>query len=121
MRIKKQIYLLFREGKSHGRYMKWGDMDIGWEVWEGGRDVTLVSKGLLGGSYQAPRWGYMVKGRMRMKYRDHDEVIVAGEVFYMPPGHMPVTEEDCELVWFSPKGETKKVSRHPIAVPVLAQ
>ncbi len=46
---------------------------------------------------------------MRIKYSDHEEVISAGEVFYMPPGHIPITEEDCELVTFSPKGENKKM------------
>ncbi len=51
----------------------------------------------------------MISGRMRLKYADHDEVVNAGEAFYMQPGHIPVTETDCELVWFSPKGETKKV------------
>ncbi len=53
----------------------------------------------------------MIKGRMRLKYADHDEVVNAGEVFYMQPGHIPVTEEDCELVWFAPKGETRKVMK----------
>lgn len=51
----------------------------------------------------------MIKGRMRLKYTDRDEVINTVEVFYMQPGHIPVTEEDCELVWIAPKGETRKV------------
>ncbi len=110
MRAKKvDIPLVVDLGKSYGRYMEWGDMDVAWEGWEAGRDSTQAFKALPGGACQVPHWGYMIKGRMRLKYGDHDEIVDAGEVFYMQPGHVPVTEEDCELVWFAPKGETKKV------------
>lgn len=111
MRAKKEdipIYSNFEDG-SYGRYMEWGDMDVAWEGWRAGRDATQLFKGLPGNSCPVPHWGYLIKGRMRIKYRDHDEVINAGEVFYMEPGHIPVTEEDTELVWFSPKGENKKI------------
>ena len=84
-------------------------MDVAWEGWQAGRDTSLAFKGLPDDRCPVPHWGYLIKGRMRLEYRDHDEVINAGEVFYMSPGHIPVTEEDCELVWFAPKGETKKV------------
>ncbi len=113
MRAKREdIPVGFQAGKSYGRYMEWGDMDVGWESWEGGRDATEAFRVLPGGSCPVPHWGYMIKGSMRVKYRDHDEVINAGEVFYMQPGHIPVTtefKEDCEMVWFAPKGETRKV------------
>ncbi len=52
----------------------------------------------------------MIKGRMRLKYHERDEIVNAGEVFYMQPGHIPITEEDCELVWFSPKDEFNKLN-----------
>ncbi len=110
MRAKKEdIPLAFQDGNSYGRYIEWGDMDVGWEGWLAGRDSTAAFKALPGGSCQVPHWGYLIKGRMRIKYRDRDEVINAGDAFYMPSGHIPVTEEDCELVTFSPKGENKKV------------
>ncbi len=110
MRAKKEdIPVAFQDGKSYGRYMEWGEMDVAWEGWQAGRDSTSAFQALPGGSCQVPHWGYLIKGRMRLKYTDHDEVINAGEVFYMQPGHIPVTEEDSELVWFAPKGETNKV------------
>ncbi len=110
MRAKKEdIPLVVQDGKSYGRYMEWGDMDAAWEFWEKGRDATQVMKGLPDDACQNPHWGYMIKGRMRIKYSDHDEIINTGEVFYMQPGHIPVTEEDSELVWFRPRGENKKV------------
>ncbi len=110
MRARKEdIPVVFEDGKNYGRYMAWGDLDVGWEGWQSGRDSTAVFKGLPEGSCQVPHWGYMIKGRMRIKYSDHEEVIAAGDVFYMQPGHIPVTEEDCELVTFSPMGENAKM------------
>jgi hypothetical protein len=50
----------------------------------------------------------MIKGRMRVKYHEHDEIINAGEVYFLPTGHVPVIEEDIEIVEFSPKGEYQK-------------
>ncbi len=109
MRARKEdIPTIFEDGKSYGRYMEWGDFDVGWEGWQAGRDSTQAFKALPGGSCQVPHWGYLIKGRMRIKYGDLEEVINAGEAFYMEPGHIPITEEDCELVTFSPKGENKK-------------
>ncbi len=108
MRAKKMdVPLVFEDGKSFGRYMEWGEMDVGWEGWQAGRDTTGF-KALPGGGCQVPHWGYLIKGRMRIQYPDHDEVINAGDAFYKPPGHVPITEEDCELVTFSPKGENRK-------------
>ncbi len=41
MRARKaDIPILFEEGKSYGRYMEWGDLDVGWEGWPAGRDST---------------------------------------------------------------------------------
>ena len=71
-------------------------------------DATPMFKGLPDDRCQCPHWGHLIKGRMRIKYHDHDEVINAGEVYYLPPGHIPVIEEDSEMVEFSPKGEYQK-------------
>ncbi len=109
MRAKKtDIPVAFEDKSSYSRYMEWGDMDVAWEGWQKGRDATAMLRGLPDDRCPVPHWGYLIKGRMRVKYRDHDEVISAGEVYYLAPGHIPVMEEDTELVEFSPKGENKK-------------
>ncbi len=59
-------------------------------------------KGLPGGNCPCPHWGYLVKGRMIVRYDDHEEVIEAGDAFYMPPGHAPEAEAGTEIVQFSP-------------------
>jgi hypothetical protein len=39
---------------------------------------------------------------------DREEVISAGEAYYMEPGDIPVVEEDAVIVEFSPLGEYQK-------------
>ena len=46
---------------------------------------------------------------MRVKYADHEEVITTGKAYYLAPGHLPVMEEDCEMVEFSPKDLSRKM------------
>ena len=40
---------------------------------------------------------------MRIKRRDGDFVMKTGDVYYLEPGHVPVFEEDTEVLEFSPK------------------
>jgi quercetin dioxygenase-like cupin family protein len=57
---------------------------------------------------QASHWGYVLKGRMRVRFKDREEVFEAGEVYYIEPGHVPFIEEDYEVVEFSPKAEYER-------------
>jgi WD40 repeat protein len=43
--------------------------------------------GLPDNMCQSAHWGYLFKGKLRFTYKDHDEVISAGEAYYAPPGH----------------------------------
>ncbi len=49
--------------------------------------------------------GLCVKGRLTVRYGDHEEVIEAGDAFYMSPGHAPEAEAGTEFVQFSPAKE----------------
>jgi len=51
----------------------------------------------------------MLKRRMRVINADHEELITAGEAYELAPGHLPVMEEDCEMVEFSPKDLSRKM------------
>jgi quercetin dioxygenase-like cupin family protein len=61
--------------------------------------------GLPGGKCWCPHWGYVLKGRVTIRYEDREETAEAGEAFYMSPGHAPAAEEGTELVQFSPADE----------------
>ncbi len=69
-------------------------------------DATPFMKGLPDDRCQCPHWGYVIKGKMTARYADRDEVFEAGDAFYAPPGHIPVTNEPgTEFVSFSPSEE----------------
>jgi ribosomal protein L16 Arg81 hydroxylase len=45
---------------------------------------------------------------MTARYADRDEVLGAGDAFYIPPGHVPVANEPgTEFLWFSPSEEMR--------------
>ena len=58
-----------------------------------------------GDSCQCPHRGYVKAGRLTVRYGDREEVIEAGDAFYMPPGHVPAAVAGTELVMFSPQDE----------------
>jgi hypothetical protein len=57
---------------------------------------------------QCPHWGYLFKGKILVRYADREETIVAGQAFYMPPGHAPEALEECELLQFSPSVQARE-------------
>jgi hypothetical protein len=69
-------------------------------------DATPLLKGLPDDRCQCPHWGYVVKGRLTLRFPDREETYEAGDAFYTPPGHVPVKHEPgTELVQFSPADE----------------
>jgi len=58
---------------------------------------------------QCPHWGYVLRGRMTFRFADREEVVEAGDAFYLPPGHVPIAEAGTEYVQFSPAEELKVV------------
>jgi hypothetical protein len=72
-------------------------------------DATPLLKGLRNDSCQCPHWGYVLKGKLTYRFADHEEVFVAGDAFYLPPGHVPLAEAGSELVQFSPSEELQTV------------
>ena len=87
------------------RQAEWGDFNVAFETIAGGLDATQPFSALPDGRCQCPHWGYVIKGRLRIKYADREETISAGEAYYMEPGHVPVIEEDVELIEFSPRAQ----------------
>ena len=69
-------------------------------------DMAPILAGLPTGSCQCPHWGVLRKGRATVRYDDgREEVIEAGDIFYMTPGHVPVFAAGSEVVMFSPAAE----------------
>ncbi len=103
---KEELPIAFGEGEFASRQAEWGEMNVAFEKAPTGMDSRPLFEGTLpGNACQCPHWGYVLKGRMRVIYSDRDEVVNAGEAYYLEPGHNIVCEEEGELVEFSPKGK----------------
>ena len=72
-------------------------------------DMAPMLSGLPGGRCPCPHWGYVLKGRMIVRYADHEEVCEAGDAFYMPPGHTPAAEAGTEFIQISPSDQLQEV------------
>lgn len=81
---------------------EWGGMFPEITILSPKQDYATLFKDLTDGRCQAPHWGYVLSGTLKIKYADHEEAINAGEAFYLPPGHIPYVDENTELVQFSP-------------------
>jgi hypothetical protein len=85
------------------RETEWGDIHIGHETYETAFDIGPFLHGLPDDLCQCPHWGYVIRGRMRVRYPDREEIVVAGDVYYLPPGHAPIMEAGTEVIEFSPR------------------
>ena len=79
----------------------WGDLRSTVVSMPAGTDARPLFKGLPDDRCPAPHWGYVIKGQIRIIYADREEVLRAGDLYYLPPGHTAVVEEDFESVEFS--------------------
>ncbi len=82
----------------------WGDVMAEFLTFKMNTDMADLLKGLPDNLCQCPHWGYVFKGNIRVSYVDHEDVIKAGDIYYMTPGHSPFIEAGTEAVMFSPKG-----------------
>ena len=51
-----------------------------------------------------PHFGYLESGSMGIKFKDDPDnikIIKAGETYLVPPGHIPVMNEDAVMVEFT--------------------
>lgn len=57
-------------------------------------------------SCECPHLGYVFAGKLRFTYIDgREEIVSAGEAYYVPPGHKFDVLEDAQTVEFSPTRE----------------
>ena len=98
----------------------YGGMTVAFNEIPAGTDFSPLLQGLKNNSCHCPHWGYVVEGEMLVKYDDgKEELLSAGDVFYLPPGHTARVEKDLKLLDFSPEKEMKEVMDH-IAQKVAA-
>jgi hypothetical protein len=84
------------------RQAEWGGMSVELGVFQTGVDPAPFFQGLPGDRCQCPHWGYVLKGQLRYRFADREEVFNAGDAYYAPPGHTPLIADGTEYVEFSP-------------------
>ena len=84
-------------------------MNVRVDFFAAGWDTAPVVKGLPDDACPCPHWGYVFKGKVLVRYDDHEETLEAGDAYYMAPGHVPLFLEDTEILSVSPVDELRDV------------
>lgn len=91
----------------------YGGMAVAFNEVPGGTDFSPLLKGLAHDSCHCPHWGYIVEGELTVKYDNGtEELLTAGDVFYLPPGHTAMVGKDLKFIEFSPEKEFGEVWDH---------
>jgi hypothetical protein len=99
-----EMTALLEAGEASVRAADWDGMRLVILKVPAGTDFGPLLKGLPDDRCPSPHWGYVLKGRLRIDQGGAEEVIQAGDTFYLPAGHTGVAEEDFECVELSPLG-----------------
>lgn len=94
-------------------YDGFGNMTVAFNDLPKGTDLAPLLYGLENNSCQCPHWGYVVEGALLVNYDDgKEDLLQAGDVFYLSPGHTGVVQEDLKFIEFSPTREFNHVMEH---------
>lgn len=78
-----------------------------------GVDTAPLFQGLEGDLCQCPHWGFVLRGKLTTTDADGtQETVQANDLFYWPPGHNVMVDEDAEIIMFSPQREHSHVIDH---------
>ena len=98
---------------AESRTLDAGGMTIAFERLSAGVETAPLFAGLPDDACQSPHWGYLLRGRFRVIRPDGaEEVVEAGQAYYLPPGHNVVVEQDTEAVEFSPAEDRRRTMEH---------
>ncbi len=91
----------------------WGDMTVAVNSMPAGTDLAPLLEGLKNNSCQVPHWGIIKAGELELTYDDGTvQTLKAGDLFYMPPGHIGVVKQDLTIMDFSPTKGFGKLMKH---------
>jgi hypothetical protein len=109
LKVSRETGELADYGMVEDRHADLGDYAVGFATFREDIDHRPLLKGLPDDSCQCPHWGYVLKGRWTCRFGDREEVFEAGDAFYMPPGHVPLSNEPgTEVLMFSPRAELRQ-------------
>jgi hypothetical protein len=100
---REELPILFGDESAGLRGIDWQGQRVTILSLPAGGDYAPLFQELPNDMCPAPHWGYVIKGRVRIRYTEStEETLQAGDVFYLPPSHVPIVEEDLEFFEVSP-------------------
>ena len=91
----------------------WGGLRCVHAALGAGTDLGPLLRGLPDDRCPVPHWGYVLQGSITVGYADgREDILRAGDLFYLPPGHTARTDEGVTFVEFSPERELAEVYDH---------
>ena len=82
------------------RSVEWGDMTVAFETMSAA-DPAPLFEGLPDDRCQCAHYGYVFEGELTVRYADREETITAGQAYYLPPGHVPLTRTGARTMEFT--------------------
>jgi uncharacterized RmlC-like cupin family protein len=99
-----------------GAWAELGDMHYAFETCAGGYDMDALVKIFPDHACPVEHWGYVFRGKVRVEYTDgHEEILSAGDAFYIPSGHRPYMLEETELLQLTRKADHNELVRQFVA------
>jgi hypothetical protein len=89
-----------------------GGWTVAFETYTQDADLAPFFVGLPDDRCQCEHMGYVIKGQVGFRSSAGEETFVAGDAYYVGPGHTPILTAGTEVVEFSPTkelGETLEV------------
>ncbi|MCJ8166296.1 cupin domain-containing protein [Pontibacter sp. E15-1] len=106
---------IIRQATNFGDASGLGKISAEYFSLSAGVDTTPLFVGLEGNMCQSPHWGFLMSGQLTSTNAEGtQEVVNANDLFYWPPGHNILVNQDAEIVMFSPQKEHSHVINHMI-------
>ena len=113
MRGSKEDLPTVTEGEGFvSRQAEWGEMNVAIENVPEGLDAEPFFKGLPDNRCQCPHWGYIIKGRIWVRYPDREEGLLGRE-----PRQQPHHRRDDQEVERQHGGHVAPVGERPSKLP----
>ena len=78
-------------------------------------DLTELLRGLPGDVCPSPHWGVVTRGSVWFRSGDREEVVGAGDAFFVAPGHTAGAKAGTDFAIFSPSEVMATVDAHMAA------
>ncbi len=104
--------VVFEAAGAQIRSTEAGEMTVTFYRLPAGADGRPLLQGLPGHSCHCPHWGYVISGTLRIHTADGQHDVLAGQAFYVEPGHAPEALEETEMFEVSPTPESRELSAY---------